>query len=59
MDKVFATITDNMVKGTDILTYVGKVMLFVLLSLIFVPSFLVVTHLQKTWADMLSKLFGQ
>lgn len=59
MDKAFGTITDGIVKGTDILTYVGKVILFVLLSLIFVPSFLVVTHLQKTWGDMLSKLFGQ
>lgn len=39
------------------LTFVGKLLLFAALSIIFIPSFLVVNYLQKTWSDMLEKLF--
>jgi hypothetical protein len=37
--------------------WVGKLLLFVLLSVIFLPSFLVVNYLQKPWAEMLESLF--
>jgi len=39
------------------LIFVGKLILFVLLSIIFVPSFLVMTYLQDTWVKMLGELF--
>lgn len=41
----------------EALGYVGKLVLFVLLSIIFLPSFLIVNNLQKTWANMLNDLF--
>jgi hypothetical protein len=40
------------------LAFTGKLLLFVVLSIIFLPSFLVVNFLQKPWAEMLESLFG-
>jgi hypothetical protein len=41
-----------------VLTLLGKTILFMLLSIIFLPSFLVVTYLQETWSSMMSELFN-
>jgi hypothetical protein len=40
------------------IAFAGKLIVFVALSVLVVPSFLVMTYLQKTWADMLSDLFN-
>lgn len=40
------------------LIFAGKLILFFFLAVIFIPSFLVVNYLQKTWTTMLSELFG-
>ncbi len=39
------------------LSFAGKLLLFIALSIIFIPSYLVVNYLQKPWADMLAELF--
>jgi flagellar biosynthesis protein FliQ len=41
----------------ETLIFVGKVLLFAVLSIIFLPCFLVVNFLQETWSKMLSDLF--
>jgi hypothetical protein len=40
------------------LAFAGKLLLFMLLSIVFLPSFLVVTYLQESWSKMLSELFS-
>jgi hypothetical protein len=40
------------------IAFAGKLLLFALLSVIFLPSFLVVTYLQESWSTMLSELFS-
>ncbi len=40
------------------LLFAGKLILFLALSIIFIPSYLVVNYLQKTWSTMLSELFN-
>ncbi len=40
------------------LAFGAKLILFVLFSIIFVPSFLVVTYLQEAWSKMLGELFN-
>ncbi|GEM_PF-1878992 len=40
------------------LLFAGKLIVFLFLTIIFVPSFLVVNYLQKTWSDMLGDLFN-
>jgi hypothetical protein len=40
------------------LAFAGKLLLFALLSIIFLPSFLVVMYLQEPWSKMLSELFS-
>jgi hypothetical protein len=37
--------------------YVLNVILFVVLSIFFIPSFFIVTYLQPVWAKMLGDLF--
>jgi hypothetical protein len=37
--------------------FVGKVLLFALVSLLFLPSFVIVNLLQKPWEEMLAELF--
>jgi len=39
------------------LSFVANVLLFVLLSIIFLPAFLIVTYLQEPWTKMLGDLF--
>lgn len=41
-----------------IVGYVGNVILFVFLSIIFLPAFLIVNYLQEMWSKRLSELFG-
>lgn len=38
--------------------YVGNVLLFAVVSIIFLPAFLIVTTLQEVWSKKLSELFG-
>ena len=37
----------------------GDLLLFVILSMVFVPSFLIVHWLEDTWSKKLSELFGR
>jgi len=39
------------------LLYIGNLILFIFLTIIFIPSFLVVNYLQETWSKMLESLF--
>ncbi|HEY0980419.1 MAG TPA: hypothetical protein VGE18_03370 [Candidatus Paceibacterota bacterium] len=41
-----------------VFVYVGNVLLFVLVSIIFLPAFLIVNYLQEVWTKQLSELFG-
>jgi hypothetical protein len=38
------------------LLFFGKLVVFVFFSIVFVPSFLVVTYLQETWSKMLEEV---
>ena len=40
------------------LTYLWSLMLFVVVSIIFLPSFFVVTYMQDYWSKKLGELFG-
>lgn len=40
-----------------ILTLLWKVLFFFVLSLIFLPAFLIVNYTQKLWSDMFNELF--
>lgn len=35
-----------------------KYLLFIPFAVIFIPSFLIVTHLNKTWSTWIGELFG-
>lgn len=37
--------------------YIGNLIFFIILSVLFLPSFLIVTYLQETWSKMLGNLF--
>ncbi len=41
----------------EALVFTGKVVLFFLLSIIFLPSYLIVNYLQEPWSKMLGDLF--
>lgn len=41
-----------------ILTAIGEFLLFILVSLFFLPAFLIVTYLQDYWTKKLNELFG-
>jgi hypothetical protein len=43
---------------SHVLALIGKTVLFVALSIVFLPAFFIVTYLQETWSSMLSELFG-
>jgi len=40
------------------LAFTAKLLLFIALSIIFLPSFVIVNYLQKPWAELLESLFG-
>jgi hypothetical protein len=40
------------------LLYAVKLILFIILSIVFIPCFLVVNFMQKTWSGMLADLFN-
>ncbi|MBP6858072.1 MAG: hypothetical protein KBC11_02700 [Candidatus Pacebacteria bacterium] len=37
--------------------YILNLVLFIVLSIFFIPSFFIVTYLQETWSKMLGDLF--
>jgi len=41
----------------NILIFAGRLVLFAVLTLIFIPAFLIVTYLQKPWNELLGNLF--
>ncbi|MFZ4500125.1 MAG: hypothetical protein ACOYMZ_01345 [Minisyncoccia bacterium] len=41
-----------------IIGYGANVVFFVLVSIVFLPAFLIVTYLQEFWSKRLSELFG-
>ncbi|MGI9117920.1 MAG: hypothetical protein ACR2IQ_00015 [Minisyncoccia bacterium] len=68
MDKFIEWFDTTMTSGTEklggvanvILTIIAKaieLILFAILAVFFIPSFLIVTYLNKTWGTLLTKLF--
>lgn len=40
-----------------ILTLLWKTILFFIMSILFLPSFIIVTYIQKPWSDLFNELF--
>jgi len=68
MDKILEWFDATMTTGTEKLGGVANVMftiiakvieliLFIVLAVLFIPAFLIVTYLHKTWSTLLAKLF--
>lgn len=68
MDKIIEWFDSAMTTGTEklggvanvIFTIIAKIVelvLFAILAILFIPSFLIVTYLHKTWSTLLTKLF--
>ena len=68
MEKIVEWFDTTMTTGTEklggvanvIFTIIAKtieLVLFAALAILFIPSFLIVTYLNKTWATLLTKLF--
>jgi hypothetical protein len=43
---------------STVMEKVFKFLIFVPITIIFIPAFLIVTHLQKFWSKQLEELFG-
>ncbi len=68
MDKVIEMFDAAMTTGTEklggvanvIFTIIAKIVelvLFAALAMLFIPAYLIVTYLNKTWSTLLTKLF--
>lgn len=68
MDKVIEMFDAAMTTGTEklggvanvIFTIIAKIVelvLFAVLAMLFIPAYLIVTYLNKTWSTLLTKLF--
>ncbi len=56
-NKKYIVLYKVMEKVEKFIVYIFNVLLFVVLSILFLPSFLIVTYIQPIWSKMLTNLF--